>query len=234
MTLSLEVFPDRLWAERSADRFDRFVSSYPRPRLCLPTGVTVMPFYREVARRGNLDQVTIFLLDEFGGLPEGDPGRCETMIERYLIDRVEGDPELRVPDVDAPDPDEEASRYQRRIEEGGLDLAILGLGGNGHVGMNEPGSGRRSATRVVSLAPSTSRHAQEAYGATRPPTWGLTVGLEQLLAAREVWLLVTGEHKAEILKKTLTAPVGPDVPATFLREHPAATVLADESAARLV
>jgi glucosamine-6-phosphate deaminase len=193
-----------------------------------------MPFYREVARRANLDKAIVFLLDEFGGLPEGDPGRCETMLERYLLDSVEGEPELMIPDVDAPDPEAEAIRYQRKIEDGGLDLAVLGLGGNGHVGMNEPGSGPHSATRVVSLAPSTSDHAQEAYGATRPPTWGLTVGLEQLLAAREVWLLVTGAHKAEILKKTLTAPVGPDVPATFLRDHPGATVLADESAAALV
>lgn len=234
MTLSLEVFPDGVWAERSADRFFRFLSSRPDPRLCLPTGVTVMPFYGAVARRAELDRATIFLLDEFGGLPEGDPGRCETMLGRYLIDLVEGDPELVVPDVDASDPDAEAIRYQRKIETGGLDLAVLGLGGNGHVGMNEPGSGRHSATRVVSLAPSTSRHAQEAYGATRAPTWGLTVGLEQLLAAREVWLLVTGRHKAEILKKTLTAPIGPEVPASFLRDHPAATVLADESAAELV
>lgn len=234
MTLSLEVFADQAWAEKAADRFGRFVSSRSSPRLCLPTGVTVMPFYREVARRANLDNAIVFLLDEFGGLPEGDPGRCETMLKRYLIDLVEDEPELMVPDVDAPDPEAEATRYQRKVEDGGLDLAILGLGGNGHVGMNEPGSGRHSATRVVSLAPSTSDHAQEAYGATRPPSWGMTVGLEQLLAAREVWILVTGGHKAGILKKTLTAPVGPDVPATFLREHPAATVLADESAAALL
>jgi glucosamine-6-phosphate deaminase len=234
LTLGLEVFADQAWAEESADRFDRFVSGRPESRLCLPTGVTVMPFYREVSRRANLDKAVVFLLDEFGGLPEGDPGRCETMLKRYLLEVVDGEPELMVPDVDAPDPEAEAIRYQRKIEDRGLDLAILGLGGNGHVGMNEPGSGRHATTRVVSLAPSTSDHAQEAYGATRPPTWGLTVGLEQLLAAGEVWLMVTGGHKAEILKKTLTSPVGPDVPATFLRDHPAATVLADESAAALL
>jgi glucosamine-6-phosphate deaminase len=234
LTLTLEVFADQAWAEESADRFDQFVSSRSSPRLCLPTGVTMVPFYREVARRVNLDTAIIFLLDEFGALPEGDPGRCESMLKRHLVDVVEGDPELVVPDVDAPDPEAEAIRYQRKIEEGGLDLAILGLGSNGHVGMNEPGSGRHSSTRVVSLEPSTSDHAQEAYGATKPPTWGMTVGLEQLLAAREIWLLVTGGHKAGILKKTLTDPVGPDIPATFLRGHPDATVLADESAAALL
>ncbi len=194
----------------------------------------MFPFYREVAAQVDLAGVTIYLLDEFGGLPKGDPGRCETMLRRSLVDIARGEPELIVPDVDAADPDAEAARYQRAIEAGGLDLAILGLGSNGHVGMNEPGSGRDSPTRVVSLEPDTSLHAQRAYGASVFPTWGLTVGLEQLLAARQVWLLVTGGHKAEILKLTLTAPVGPSVPATFLRDHPAATVLADESAAALL
>ncbi|MGD2059482.1 MAG: glucosamine-6-phosphate deaminase [Acidimicrobiia bacterium] len=234
MTLRLEIFSDETWAVRAADRFHRLVSSAPSQRLCLPTGVTMFPFYREVAAQVELDGVTIFLLDEFGGLPKADPGRCETMLRRSLVDLAQGEPELIVPDVDATDPAGEATRYQREIEEGGLDLAILGLGGNGHVGMNEPGSGRHSPTRVVSLEPGTSLHAQQAYGATVLPTWGLTVGLEQLLAAKEVWLLATGGHKAEILKKTLTAPIGASIPATFLREHPAATVLADESAAALL
>jgi glucosamine-6-phosphate deaminase len=234
LTLDLEVFSDETWPERAVDRFQGVLSKIPAPRLCLPTGVTMFPFYREVAARIDLGSVTIFLLDEFGGLPKGDSGRCETMLRRSLIDIAEGDPELMFPDVDASDPAAEASRYQREIEEGGLDLAVLGLGGNGHVGMNEPGSDRHSPTRVVSLEPDTGLHAQQAYGATAIPTWGLTVGLEQLLAARRVWLLATGAHKAEILKKALTAPVGPDLPATFLREHPAVTVLADESAAEFL
>lgn len=234
MTLSVEVFPDHSWPEHSADRFNRFLGKRKGPRLCLPTGITMLPFYAEVAARADFDGTVVFLLDEFGGLPEGDPGRCETMLRRYLIDVARGEPELIVPDVDAPDPDAEAVRYQRVIEDGGIDLAVLGLGGNGHVGMNEPGSARHSATRVVSLQPSTSEHARLAYGATVLPTWGVTVGMEQLLAAREVWLLVTGEHKAEILAKVLTGPVGPAIPASLLRDHPNATVLADDSAAALL
>lgn len=231
MTLGVEVFPDQTWAVACAERFERFMSAHTSPRLCLPTGVTMAPFYREVARRVDLDSVTIFLLDEFGGLPVDDPGRCETMLRAELLDLAGGKPQLLVPDVDAPDTDAEAIRYGRMIADGGLDLAILGLGGNGHIGMNEPGSGSQSPTRVVALEPSTTDHAQEAYGATSPPTWGLTVGLAQLLAAREVWLLVTGRHKAPILEMTLTGPIGPEIPATLLRDHPNATAFADESAA---
>jgi glucosamine-6-phosphate deaminase len=182
----------------------------------------------------SLGDATIFLLDEFGGLPRDDPGRCESMIRRDLFDLVESEAELMVPDVDADDPAAEAARYQTAIEDGGLDLVILGLGGNGHLGMNEPGSGRDSGTRVVSLASSTSDHARESYGVSVPPQWGITVGLGQLLAAGELWLVVTGAHKAEVFKETMTAPIAPETPSTFLREHPHATVLADESAASLL
>lgn len=234
MTLRLEVFPDEEWAAACASRFDRLLSGLARPRLCLPTGDTMAPFYREVATRSSLDGATIFLLDEFGGLPEGDPGRCETMLEQHLLQLVTGEPELVVPEVDTPDTGASAARYQSQIEDGGLDLAILGLGGNGHIGMNEPGSEPGSATRVVSLKASTTDHAREAYGATVPPTWGMTVGLEQILAARRAWLMVTGRHKAEILKRALTDPIGTDLPATYLRKHRDAIVLADASAAALL
>lgn len=231
MTLGLEVFSDESWAGECARRFERFMSDHPSPRLCLPTGVTMAPFYREVARKVDFDGATIFLLDEFGGLPVGDPGRCETMLREELLDLSRGEPEFLVPDVNAPDPEAEAIRYEGRIAGGGLDLAILGLGSNGHIGMNEPGSGPESPTRVVALEPSTTDHAREAYGATSSPTWGMTVGLAELLAAKEVWLLVTGRHKAAILETTLTGAIGPDVPATLLRDHPNALVLADASAA---
>ena len=231
MTLGLEVFSDESWAGECADRFKRFMSDHPSPRVCLPTGVTMTPFYREVAEKVDLSGATIFLLDEFGGLPVDDPGRCETMLRRELLDLAKGEPGLLVPDVDARDLGAEAKRYDDRIAEEGLDLAVLGLGSNGHIGMNEPGSGPESPTRVVALDSSTTDHAREAYGATSSPTWGMTVGLAQLLASRKVWLLVTGRHKASILEATLTGPIGSDVPATLLRDHPNAKVLADTSAA---
>ncbi len=234
MTLELEVFPDESWAAECADRFDRLFSAMVQPRLCLPTGDTMVPFYGELARRSSLDRATIFLLDEFGGLPEGDPGRCETMIRRQLLDLVRGNPRLVVPDVDAADTTAEAARFQSEIEDRGLDLAVLGLGANGHIGMNEPGSPADAPTRVVSLRASTTDHARESYGASVPPTWGITVGLEQVLAARRVWMMVTGEHKAGMLKRALTDRIGPELPATFLRQHADALVLADESAAALL
>lgn len=202
----------------------------PGMRLCLPTGDTVRTFYREVAKRASFEGVRIFMLDEFGGLPEEDPGRCEMMIKRDLLDHVNGSPETRFPDVDAADPIHEASRYADLIEDGGLDLALVGLGRNGHVGMNEPGATADLTTRVVRLARSTAENAST-YGATTTPTWGITVGLAELLTARELWMLVTGEHKREILARALGDPIGPEIPATLLRGHPNFTIFADESAA---
>lgn len=227
MSVDVKIFADADWASQVAGRFDQQVG--PGTRICLPTGDTVRPFFAEVARRTDLAGVQIFMLDEFGGLPEDDPGRCESMIKRDLLDHARGSPRTRLPDVDAADPVHEAYRYADLLDDGGIDLAIVGLGRNGHVGMNEPGATSDLTTRVVELAPSTSQHATH-YGATTTPTWGITVGLAELLAARELWLLVTGGHKSDILRRTLNDPVGPELPATQLRQHENLTIFADESA----
>ena len=118
----------------------------------------------------------------------------------------------------------------RLVEDGGLDLALVGLGANGHIGMNEPGSGPESETRVVELATSTTEHAAD-YGATRRPTWGVTLGLRQILEAREVWMLVTGSAKRGILSEALEGEIRHEVPATYLRTHPNLRVFADDLAA---
>lgn len=227
MTVAVQVIADSDWAEYVAEEFDQRVGH--GSRICLPTGDTVRPFFAEVATRTDLDGVQIFMLDEFGGLPEDDPGRCEAMIKRDLLQHVRGSPRTRLPDVDAADPVHEAYRYADLLDDGGIDLAIVGLGRNGHVGMNEPGATADLTTRVVELEPSTSEHAAH-YGATDTPTWGITVGIAELLTARELWLLVTGEHKSDVLNRALNDPIGPEIPATQLRDHHNFTVFADESA----
>jgi glucosamine-6-phosphate deaminase len=151
------------------------------------------------------------------------------MLRRDLLDRAAGEPVLHVPDVDAADPAAEAERFAGLIADGGLDLALVGLGGNGHIGMNEPGSGDDSPTRIVTLEETTAANAAR-YGATSRPTWGITVGMAELMDATELWLLVTGAHKREILGRALVDPIGPQLPCTFLRLHRACTVLADHSA----
>lgn len=224
MSFQVESFDTATWADEVARRFASRVG--PGRRLCLATGGTVGPLYRRIT---DLGAAGIFLLDEFGGLPLGDAGRCETMIRRDLLDHLADSPCLVVPDVDAPDPVSAARRFGEMVCEGGIDFAVVGLGANGHIGMNEPGSKPDTTTRVVDLAPSTTENAAS-YGATTAPTWGITIGMAELMAATEVWLVVTGRHKREILDRALTGAIGPHIPATYLREHPNCTLFADTAA----
>jgi len=235
MTVRVEVLPAAAWASRVAGALAARLAEQPALRLCLPTGDTPSPVYAALVaaeQRAELSfgSATVVMLDEYLGLPPGDPARFDVRLRAELIDR------LRVPpagfvtiDVDGPDPDAAAARHDRAAR--GLDLAVLGLGGNGHVGFNEPGSRPDDPTRVVRLARSTRREAAERYGAPLVPTGGITIGLARLLEARACWLLVTGERKAAILQRALEAPEGPDCPASWLRRHPRLTVFADEPAA---
>lgn len=207
------------------------MNTNPGSRLCLPTGSTPVPAYAEFIRHGGtLLAAEIFLLDEFG-LPAGHPARCDAMIHRTLLDQLASPPAaLHALDPDADDTAAECSRYEAAIADGGLDLALLGLGGNGHVGLNEPGSAAHSRTRRVELAPETVAHAA-GYGGGPPPRWGLTMGIATILESQALWLLVTGAHKAEILRRTLLGEIGSGVPASWLRSHPNLVVLADDAAA---
>ncbi len=230
--MKLEILDPDEWAPIVGARLVAFLPAGRRRRICLATGSTPEPAYAVFAAGGGaLDDTEVFLLDEFM-LPEGDPGRCDEMLSRALLDLCPAPPRaLHTFDVSATSLDAECRRYEERLATRGLDLAILGLGGNGHIGMNEPGTSADSPTRVVELHMATRQNAAR-YGATSPPERGVTVGMRSLLAAAEIWLLVTGEHKAAILKQVLTEPVGSDLPASYLRYHPNTTVIVDKPAAR--
>lgn len=182
---------------------------------------------------GTLDQTGVFLLDEFV-LPPDDPGRCEAMLRRTFLGRLATPPAaLHLIDTDAVDLDDEAARYGNLVAAAGIDLCLLGLGANGHIGMNEPGTESDSPTRVVSLHETTTTNAAR-YGPETLPERGVTLGMATVLAASEIWLLVIGHHKAAILYETLAGPVTPKVPASYLQDHPNTIVFADELAAQLL
>ncbi len=226
--MRLEVFPAGSWAGAVASRWRDRLAARPSLRTCLPTGDTPRPVYRLIAGTADLTRSELLLVDEFG-LPPDHPARCDAMIRRHLLDLLPAPPAaVHALDPQAADLDAECRRHDARAA--GLDLTMLGLGANGHVALNEPGSPRDSRTRVVELAPQTVEHAGD-YGAGAAPAWGITMGVGTLLESAEIWLLVTGAHKAAILQRVLEGPVGPKAPATFLRGHPGAVVLADEPAA---
>ena len=234
----LEVLPAATWADRMAEALAGRFRSDPGLRVCLPTGSTPLPVYvrlPDVLKAGGIsvERASVVLLDEYLGLPTGHPARCEVQLRRSLIDRLDPAPAGLVTfDVDGDDPDAACHAFDAELDVlGGLDLVLLGLGMNGHIGMNEPGTSLAAPTRVIGLAASTIEAARR-YGADPPPTRGVTLGMARILAASEIWLLASGERKAAILTTALEGPVTPDVPASLLRGHPRLRVIADDAAAR--
>jgi glucosamine-6-phosphate deaminase len=210
--------------------------------LGLAAGTSPVGVYRELCRlhrEGALDLsgVAAFLLDEFLGLPRDDPRLFRAQVERELLGRVNLPAErVHVPrsDVDPAEVAGHCAAYERAIADaGGIDLQILGLGRNGHIGFNEPGSERESRTRAVELAPETLEdHAELFGGSERVPRRAITMGVATILAARRIRLLAFGESKAFALARALRGPVDPASPATFLGEHADCLILADEGALR--
>jgi glucosamine-6-phosphate deaminase len=236
MSLHLDILPAATWAEEVAAELAAVLRDRPGLRLVLPAGDTPTPVYAALATlvasgAASLTATEVLLLDEYLGLPPGHPARCDERLRRELLGRLPAPPAaFHAVQVDALPPGEAAAAHDA-VAARGIDLALLGLGANGHVGLNEPGSRPDAPTRVVDLAPSSRRAAAERYGADPAPTAGITIGLDRLQAAGEIWLLVTGEPKAWILARVLEEPVGPDCPASLLRRHPALRVIADEAAA---
>ena len=207
--------------------------------LALPTGDTPVGMYRELVRlhrEGLVDfsQATAFNLDEYLGLPPDHPESFASYMHRYLWDHVDLRAEARhIPRSLPEDPEAECRRYEQLLEEaGGIDLAVLGLGRNGHIAFNEPGTPFESRTHVAELSHETREEEAIRFGGLeRVPKLAITMGIRTIMNARELLLLVSGEEKREVLTRALTGPVTPRLPASVLQLHPRLVVLADRAAA---
>ncbi len=224
----------------AADVVSRTVQSNPDASITFPTGSTPLGMFDILAARtarGEIDfsAVAIYCLDEYVGVTTEDPNSLTRWLWDGLLARIGVRPHQFHPlPVAAENLEEAAARFDQTIaDRGGLDLAILGLGPNGHIGYNEPGSTADSRTRVIALT-TESRSQASAYweGAIPIPELAMTMGVGTLLDAKQILLLVTGEEKAEILRRTLEEPMNADVPASWLRRTgPRLAVVADEAAA---
>ncbi|TAK12052.1 MAG: glucosamine-6-phosphate deaminase [Acidobacteria bacterium] len=209
--------------------------------LGLPTGRTPVAMYRELVRlhrrgRADFSRATTFNLDEFVGVAPDHPGSYRQFMTRHLFADVNLDPtQTHVPNGDAPSPRAEAARYDAEIAAaGGLDIAVVGIGANGHIGFNEPARTLPSHTSVVRLKPSSRRSNAKSFGGStrRVPARAISMGMGTILSARHVILLATGSEKAEIVRKALNGPITTMVPASLLQGHPKALVVLDRAAAR--
>ncbi|MFJ6155651.1 glucosamine-6-phosphate deaminase [Pseudarthrobacter sp. NPDC092184] len=226
-------------AKLAADAVEDLLRSKPDAVLGLATGSSPLPVYDELASRHERDGLDFsrasgFALDEYVGLPPGHPESYREVVRREFTNRVNIRPEnVHGPDGAAADIPAACRAYEEAIAAaGGVDLQILGVGTDGHIAFNEPGSSFASRTRIKSLIEQTRRDNARFFSSLADvPHHVLTQGLGTIMEARHVILLATGAQKAQAVREFVEGPVAAICPASILQFHPHATVLLDEAAA---
>jgi glucosamine-6-phosphate deaminase len=232
----ITVFPNaRTAATVVAARLAAAIHCNPSLVPGLATGRTPVALYAELvritaARRLDWSSVTTFNLDEFAGLPRGHRGSYRTFMDEHLFAHVNLSPD-RINFLDGTaDPQAECLRYEQAIAAaGGIDLQILGIGTNGHIGFNEPGRQLESRTHCVRLEPETRRNNADLFGGDpeRVPAEALSMGMATILQARAVILLAHGDSKAACVERTVRGPLTTELPASFLQLHHDVDIILD-------
>jgi glucosamine-6-phosphate deaminase len=201
--------------------------------LGLPTGRTPVGLYERVvaacARRYHcFRDVTTFNLDEYAGIPGDHPGSYCTFMKRHLFDHVDLDPRrTHIPRGDAADLEAECARYEEEIRAaGGLGLTFLGLGANGHIAFNEPGTPFGSQTHVAVLSEETRRVNADLFAGGGVPTHAITIGIGTILDSASIVLLASGDNKRTAIERLRSREIGEDFPASALWLHEEVRVLA--------
>lgn len=232
-----QVFEDHEAMSRAAaDWLLARILAKPDSLLCLATGATPMRAYELLARTPpeNLNRVRVIKLDEWAGLPMESPATCETFLRHALIDPLQLSSRYISFNSAAPNLAAECARIAQWLADNGpIDLCVLGLGINGHLGFNEPAEALQPHAHVAALSTASLAHSMIAQEPTKP-TAGLTLGMADLLQAREILLLVSGPSKRGPVQRLLAGPVTTHFPATFLQLHPRVSLLCDAAAAQTV
>lgn len=223
----------------AADIIAEQIQSKPAAVLGLATGSTPIGTYEELIakfKRGEVSfkDITTFNLDEYAGLDGDHDQSYRWFMNHNLFDNVDIDKvRTHVPSGNSDDPEKMCEDYEKAIEEsGGVDLQLLGLGHNGHIGFNEPCDEFPVATHYVELTRSTIEANSRLFNSIdEVPTAAYTMGIGTIMKAKKVLLLATGEGKAEIVKKAFKGEVTPQVPASILQSHPDCTIILDKEAA---
>jgi len=208
------------------------IRANPQIVLGLPTGKTPTGMYERVVRDCEREyhcfkDVTTFNLDEYVGIPKEHDGSYATYMKRVLFDHIDIDPShTHIPNGMSHNLEFECRRYEAEIDDaGGIDLTFLGLGRNGHIAFNEPGTPFRSRTRVVDLSEST-RAANAAYFPDgNVPSQAITMGIATIMASKRIVLLATGSGKQEAIARLRSRQISVDFPASVLWTHPNVHVL---------
>ena len=225
-------------SRKAANIISAQVIMKPNCVLGLATGSTPIGTYDQLVEwynKGDLDfsEVTTVNLDEYKGLPRTNDQSYYYFMHQHLFDRVNIDPErTNVPNGMEPDAEKECGRYEELIRSlGGVDLQLLGLGHNGHIGFNEPGEAFEKETHCVDLTEGTIEANKRFFAsADDVPKQAYTMGIKTIMQAKKILIVVNGENKADIVERAFFGPVTPEVPASILQLHNDVTLVGDEAA----
>ena len=229
-------------SRKAANILSAHVILKPDSVLGLATGSTPIGMYKQLIEwynKGDIDfsQVHTVNLDEYLGLAPTHDQSYRYFMQANLFDHVNVPPEnTNVPNGLAPDPEAECARYNQVIADlGSIDVQVLGMGHNGHIGFNEPEEAFELETHVVDLTDNTI-DANARFFASRDevPRQAITMGIKSIMQARHILVVVSGKDKAEIVKRAFFRPVTPKVPASILQMHPHVSLVADEAALSLL
>ena len=226
-------------SKEAAETIKEAIQKKPNLVLGLATGSTPIGTYQELARmyreKGlDFSKVVIFNLDEYLGLPADHPQSYHYFMYENLLNHVNINPEnFNIPDGMTKNIEKFCQEYEEKIQKaGGIDLQLLGIGSDGHIGFNEPGTPLDSRTQLVKLAESTIKDNSRFFEKEEDvPRFAITMGAQTIFEAKRILLLASGENKAEAVAKFIEGPITPQITASVLQKHPDTIVILDEAAA---
>lgn len=223
---------------RAADEVEAVMLNKPDAVLGLATGSTPLPLYSELtgdcaAGRISFKKTKTFNLDEYVGLGKDHPQSYAFFMRKNLFDKTDMDMRnANIPDGTAEDVGAECARYSALLEKNAIDVQVLGIGGNGHIAFNEPGTSFDSLTRRVRLTEKTIADNSRFFDSPdEVPRFAISMGMREIFNAKKLLLIATGKSKAEAVRAMTQDPVSEKCPASMLRLHPDAVVILDEDAA---
>lgn len=228
-------------SKMAADFVRNLLEKKPDVCLGLATGSTPLGMYQnliEMYQKGEVSfkDVRTYNLDEYCGLEKTHPQSYFTYMHEMFFNHIDiSENNINLPEGDTANHEEACNSYNELLYNDEIDLQILGIGGNGHIGFNEPGTAFTQETFVVKLAEKTRLDNQRFFNSlAEVPEFAITMGIKNILQAKEILLLASGKGKAEAIKKLVSGEVSVDFPASALKEHANVTVIIDEEAASLL
>jgi len=240
--MKLSVFPNyRLLSEKASDEIIQMVQKKPTAVLCFASGDTPRLCYQlfvEKAKAAKIDfsAISFVGLDEWVGIPPSNEGSCHFFLNNLVLKHLNfSNANIHLFDGMSDDPIQECRKMDQFLhEKGGVDLMLVGVGMNGHIGFNEPGISSHYYSHLVELHNTTTSVGQKYFKDATSLKLGITLGLNHLLEAKEVLMLANGLKKALVIKKALEENISDQMPASIIRTHPNSEVMIDEEAASML